>query len=138
MGHWTRGKKKLEQNRPNWNNWGDNEKALIDINRIWIFDISKMNNKMFTAERGVVWFRKAHITLSWPDRHWSWVTTLSTSQISFSCPFNSVFPAHISFYTQSKSCWTLLEYESGYCSTLIKLKGLSMNIRLWITSPTTN
>ena len=35
---------KLKQNRPNWNDWGDNEKILIDINEIWIYDISEMDN----------------------------------------------------------------------------------------------
>ena len=63
---------KLKQNRPNGNDWDDNEKTLIDINEIWLFDISEMYNRMFNASkmdnrrfhamRGVVKFIKAHIT----------------------------------------------------------------------------
>jgi len=33
---------------------------------------------------------------------------------------------------------TLLEYESKYCPTLIKSKGLSMYISLWATPPIAN
>ena len=33
---------------------------------------------------------------------------------------------------------TLLEYENGYCPTLIKSKGLSVFIRLWVTPPIAN
>jgi len=33
------GQVKLKQNRPNGNDWGDNEKILIDINEIWVTDI---------------------------------------------------------------------------------------------------
>ena len=36
---------KLKQNWPNWNDWGDNEKILIDINGIWVSDISEMDNR---------------------------------------------------------------------------------------------
>ena len=63
---------KLKQNRPNGNDWGDNEKILIDINEIWVSDISEMDNRMvnvsemdnrkFHAMRGVVRFIKAYIT----------------------------------------------------------------------------
>ena len=63
---------KLKQNRPNGNDWGDNEKILININEIWISDISEMDNekcdasemdnRRFNAMRGVVRFIKAHIT----------------------------------------------------------------------------
>ena len=35
---------KLKQNRPNGNDWGNNEKILIDINEIWVSDISEMDN----------------------------------------------------------------------------------------------
>ena len=34
---------KLKQNRPNGNDWGNNEKILIDINEIWVSDISEMD-----------------------------------------------------------------------------------------------
>ena len=54
---------KVKQNRPNGNDWGDNEKILIDINEIWISDIfemdnekcdaSEMDNRMVKAMRGV-------------------------------------------------------------------------------------
>jgi len=40
---------KLKQNRPHGNDWGDNEKILIDINEIWISDISEMDNKKCDA-----------------------------------------------------------------------------------------
>ena len=40
---------KLKQNRPNGNDWGDNEKILIDINEIWVSDIFKMNNEKCDA-----------------------------------------------------------------------------------------
>ena len=60
---------KLKQNKPNGNDWGDNEKILIDINEIWVSYISEMDNRMvnasemdFHAMRGVVRFIKAHIT----------------------------------------------------------------------------
>ena len=89
---------KLKQNRPNWNDWGDNEKILIDINEIWVSDISEMDNGKYNAyemdnrrlnvRRGVVRFIKAQITPAWFDGHWFWVITLLTSQISFSCSFN--------------------------------------------------
>ena len=35
---------KLKQNRPNGNDWADNGKILIDINDIWVSDISEMDN----------------------------------------------------------------------------------------------
>ena len=35
---------KLKQNRPNGNDWGDNGKILIDINDVWVSDISEMAN----------------------------------------------------------------------------------------------
>ena len=41
----------------------------MDINGIWVFDVSEMNNKRFNAKRVVVRFMKAHITLVWPDIH---------------------------------------------------------------------
>ena len=73
---------KLKQNRPNRNDWGDNENILIDIHEIWVSDISEMDNRMvnasemdngmvnasemdnrrFHAMRGVVMCIKAHIT----------------------------------------------------------------------------
>jgi len=73
---------KLKQNRPNGNDWGDNENMLIDINEIWVSDISEMDNEKFDASemdnrminasemgdkwcnaiRGVVRLTKAHIT----------------------------------------------------------------------------
>jgi len=63
---------KLKQNRPNGNDWGDNEKILININEIWVSDISEIDNRMvntfemdnrrFDAMRGVVRFIKAQIT----------------------------------------------------------------------------
>jgi len=96
---------KLEQNRTKWNNWGDNEKALMDINEIWVFEVSKMNNRRFNTKRSVVRLMKAHITLTWPHGPRSWVITLPTSQISFSCPYSSVFQAMwASIHNQS--CWT--------------------------------
>jgi len=36
----------------------------MDINEIWVFDVSKMNNRRFNAKRGVVRFRSALITLA--------------------------------------------------------------------------
>ena len=63
---------KLKQNRPNGNDWGDNEKILININEIWVSDISEIDNRMvntfemdnrrFNSMRGVVRFIKAQIT----------------------------------------------------------------------------
>ena len=59
---------KLKQKkRPNGNDWGDNEKILIDINEVWVSDISKidngkcdaseMDNRMVNAsEMGDKWF----------------------------------------------------------------------------------
>ena len=44
---------KLKQNKPNGNDWGANEKILIDINEIWVSDISEMDNRMVKAMRGV-------------------------------------------------------------------------------------
>ena len=38
---------KLKQNRSHWNDWGDNEKILIDINEIWVYDVSEMDNGRF-------------------------------------------------------------------------------------------
>ena len=67
----------MKQNKPNGNDWGDNEKILIDINEIWVSDISEidnekcgtseMDNRMVNASsinsmRGVVRFIKAQIT----------------------------------------------------------------------------
>ena len=40
---------KLKQNRPNENDWGDNEKILIDIKEIWVSDISEMDNEKCDA-----------------------------------------------------------------------------------------
>ena len=40
---------KLKQNKPNGNDWGDNEKILIDINEIWVYDISEMDNEKCDA-----------------------------------------------------------------------------------------
>jgi len=40
---------KWKQNRPNGNDWGDNEKILIDINEIWVSDISEMDNEKCNA-----------------------------------------------------------------------------------------
>ena len=34
---------KLKQKRPNGNDWGDNEKILIDITDTWFADISEMD-----------------------------------------------------------------------------------------------
>ena len=50
---------KLKQNRPNGNDWGDNEKILIDINEIWVSDNKmvsafEMVDKWFTPS-GVLW-----------------------------------------------------------------------------------
>ena len=42
---------KLKQNRPNGNDWGDNEKILIAINEIWVSDISKMHNEKCNASK---------------------------------------------------------------------------------------
>ena len=70
---------KLKQNRPNGNDWGDNEKILVDINEIWVSEMdnekcdasemdnrmvnaSEMDNRRFNAMRGVVRFIKAQIT----------------------------------------------------------------------------
>ena len=68
---------KLKQNRPNWNNWSHNEKILIDINEIWVFDTSDMDNGKcdafeidngwFNAMRGVVRFINSSNNLSWSD-----------------------------------------------------------------------
>jgi len=33
----------LKQNRPNENDWGNNEKILIDITGTWFADISEMD-----------------------------------------------------------------------------------------------
>jgi len=52
-----------------------------------------MDNGRFNAKRVVVRFRIAHITLTC-------VMNLFTSPISFPCPFNSVFPTQVSFYTK--------------------------------------
>jgi len=41
----------------------------MDINEIWVFEVSEMNNKRFNAGRGIVSFIKAHITVVWHDRH---------------------------------------------------------------------
>ena len=80
---------KLNQNRPNWKNWGDNGKILIDINEIWVSNIFEMtngkcdasetdnrmvnafemDNRRFNALRGVVRFIKSSNNLSWSDRH---------------------------------------------------------------------
>jgi len=65
----------------------------MDINKIWVFDVSKMNNRRFNAKRDVVRFRIGHITLACD-------INLFTSPISFPCPFNSVFPTQVSFYTK--------------------------------------
>jgi len=40
---------KVKQNRPNGNDWGDNEKILIDINEVWVSDISEMHNEKCDA-----------------------------------------------------------------------------------------
>jgi len=73
---------KLKQNRPNGNDWGDNEKISIEINGIWVSDVFEMDNekchtsemdnrmvnasemgdKWFNAIRGAVRFIKAHLT----------------------------------------------------------------------------
>ena len=42
---------------------------LMNTNQIWVFDVSKTNKRRFNDKRGVVRFRKAHITITWPDRH---------------------------------------------------------------------
>ena len=34
------------QNRPNGNGWDDNKKILIEINEIWVADVSEMDNRM--------------------------------------------------------------------------------------------
>jgi len=34
----------------------------MDTNGIWVFDVFEMNNRGFNDKRGVVRFRKAHIT----------------------------------------------------------------------------
>ena len=52
---------KLKQNKPNGNDWGDNEKILIDVNEIWVdnekCDASEMDNRMVNAsEMGDKWF----------------------------------------------------------------------------------
>ena len=39
----------MKQNRPNENDWGNNEKILIDINEIWVFDISEIDNEKCDA-----------------------------------------------------------------------------------------
>ena len=39
----------------------------MDINEIWVFDVSEMNNRRFNSKRSVVKFMKAHITLTWYD-----------------------------------------------------------------------
>jgi len=56
----------------------------MDINEIWVFDVSEMNNRRFNGKRGVMSFRIAHITIAC-------VINLFTSPISFPCPFNSIF-----------------------------------------------
>ena len=43
----------MEQNRPKWNNWGDNERTLMDIDGMGFFYVSEMNNKRFNAKMGV-------------------------------------------------------------------------------------
>ena len=72
---------KLKKNRPNGNDWGDNEK-INNINEIWVSDIFEMDNekcdafemdnrminasemgdRWFNAVKGAVRFIKAHIT----------------------------------------------------------------------------
>jgi len=58
---------KLKQNKLNGNDWGDNEKILIDINEIWVSDISDMdcekcdasemgNGMVNASEMGDKWF----------------------------------------------------------------------------------
>ena len=71
---------KLKQNRPNWNDWGDNEKILIDINEMWVSDIfemdnekcnaSEMDNRRLNVKRGVVRFIKAQMNPTESNRHW--------------------------------------------------------------------
>ena len=57
----------MKQNRPNENDWGNNEKILIDITGTWFADISEMDkgkseasekdNKMVnTSEMRDKWF----------------------------------------------------------------------------------
>ena len=42
---------KWKQNSPNGNDCGDNKKILIDINEIWVSDISKMDNRVVNASK---------------------------------------------------------------------------------------
>jgi len=35
----------------------------MDVNGIWVFDVSVMNNKRFNSKRGVARFMKTHITI---------------------------------------------------------------------------
>ena len=71
---------KLKQNRPNGNDWGDNKNILIEINEIWVFDVSEMDsgrcnvseidNRRLNVRRGVVRFITAQITPTESNRHW--------------------------------------------------------------------
>ena len=38
---------KLKQNKSHWNDWADNEKISIEVNKIWAFDVSEMDNGRF-------------------------------------------------------------------------------------------
>jgi len=56
----------------------------MDINEIWVLDVSEMNNRRFNAKRGVVSLRNAYINLAC-------VINPFTSPISVPCPFKLVF-----------------------------------------------
>jgi len=106
---------KLKQNRPNWNDWGNNEKILIDINEIWVSDItemdngkynaSKMDNRRLNVRRGVVRFITAQITPAESNRHWF---------ESLFCPLLKFhFHAHLTRFSNpnklpytNQTCWT--------------------------------
>ena len=45
---------KLKKNRSNGNDWGDNEKILIDIDGIWVYDISEMDNRMCNDSKWII------------------------------------------------------------------------------------
>ena len=58
------------------------------INGIRVFDISEMNNKM-----GVTGYGIAMITLTWPNKHCSWITTSHFPNFIY-------MPIQLSFSTQ--------------------------------------
>ena len=40
---------KLKQNRSHWNDWADNKKISIEMNEIWVSDVSEIDNGKYNA-----------------------------------------------------------------------------------------